>query len=125
MTMRRIIRSITTDASGDATDLTPITAGRVHAVYYRKNALTPYAAGVDFNITNATTGETIWQESNVNASAVRYPRVPTHTSTGVAATFDGTRPVLDYPALARDQIQIVVSSGGDTKDGIFVFAIDG
>ena len=126
MTMRSYSRTLTTDASGDATDYTPSIAGRLMAIHYIKNGTTPYNNGVDFTITNETTGLTIWAQLNVNVSTSVYPRVATHNSDGTPALYaSGGLGVLDYFALARHRIKIVVANGGNTKDGSFLFVIDG
>jgi len=111
MTMRSYSKTLTTDGSGDATDYTAATSGRVVGIHYTKNGTTPYANGVDFTITNETTGETIWAQSNVNASVSVRPRLATHNN--------------DYPALARHRIKIVVAQGGASKIGAFLFVVDG
>jgi len=109
--------TITTDASGDGTGYTPVVTGRIMAIHYVK---TDYAAGVDFTITAEATGETIWTESNVNASATRAPRQATHATDGTASLYAAAgEPVEDYIAVAEDRVKIVVAQGGDTKSGTF------
>ena len=126
MTMRSYTRTITTDASGNATDYTPSVTGKLHAIHYIKNGTTPYSNGVDFTITNETTGETLWAQLNVNATVSVRPRAATHDSTGTAALYAaGGVAVLDYFALARHRIKIVIAQGGNTLVGSFVFVIEG
>ena len=109
--------TITTDAGGDGTGYTPVITGRIQAIHYAK---TDYAAGVDFTITAEATGETIWTESNVNASATRAPRQATHATDGTASLYAAAgEPVEDYIAVAEDRVKIVVAQGGDTKSGTF------
>jgi len=108
--------AITTAADGSATVYSDQVTGRVLSVRYVK---TDFADGVDFTVTSEATGETIWAESDVNASATRAPRQPTHSTAGVAALFaaSGTA-VNDYVALANDRVKIVVAAGGDSKTGV-------
>lgn len=109
--------TVTVDASGDGTGYTPVVTGRVLQVRYVK---VDFAAGVDFNITAEATGETIWAEDNVNASATRAPRQATHSTAGVAALYAaGGQAVLDHIVLANDRVKIVVAQGGNVTSGTF------
>lgn len=114
--------TVTTDASGDATAYTDtINHGILSQVRYVK---TDFANGVDFTITSEQTGETIWTQSDVNASATVAPRQATHSTAGVAALYAGGGSAVLAPiALAKDRIKIVVGSGGDTKTGTFHFLV--
>lgn len=115
--VERHIVTIATDAAGDGTGYTPVLNGRILAIHYVKN---DYANGVDFTITAEATGETIWQESNVNASTSRAPRQATHATDGTASLYAAAgEPVEDYIALAEDRVKIVVAQGGNTKSGTF------
>jgi hypothetical protein len=121
--MRRVVVSVTTDSGGAATAYSPPQSGVIHSVAYIKPGAGSYDDGVDFTITNETTGGTIWTESNVNATAIRNPRTATHTTVGVAATLDGTVAALDKIAIARSRIKIVIAQGGNAKVGAFHFLI--
>jgi hypothetical protein len=121
MTARNFIVSVTTAADGSATAYTPYLSGRLASIHYVK---TDFSNGVDFTITSERIGETIWAENDVNASASRRPRAATHSTAGVAATYDGTRAVSDLIRLSRDRVKIVIASGGDTKTGAFHVVID-
>ncbi|MER8560176.1 hypothetical protein [Mesorhizobium sp. M0578] len=112
---------ITTAADGSATAYTEGAAtGRVLQARYVK---TDFADGVDFTITSEATGQTIWAESDVNASATRAPRQPTHSTAGVAAESGTGFAVNDHIAIANDRIKIVVAAGGNAKSGTFHFLI--
>lgn len=117
---QRVSVSVTTDASGDATAYSETVNGTLSQARYVK---TDFSNGVDFTITSEATGETIWAENDVNASATRAPRQAVHSTAGVAATYDGTRTTLDKIALANDRIKIVVASGGNVKTGTFYFVM--
>lgn len=109
--------TITTDASGDATAYSPTVTGRVLAIVYTK---TDYDNTADFTISAEATAETIWQESNVNASAVRAPRQPTHDTVGAASLYAAAgEPVEDFIYLANDRVKFVIAQGGNTKSGQF------
>lgn len=123
MALRRFVVTATTDASGDAEVYSPYLSGKLVSITYVK---TDYDDGVDFAITAEATGETLWAEDDVNATATRYPRAPTHSTAGVAAVYAaGGTAVNDKPTLGRDRVKIVVASGGDTKTGAFHITIDG
>ena len=109
--------TVTVDASGDGIGYTDMVTGRVLQVRYVK---TDFADGVDFTITAEATGETIWAETNVNASATRAPRQATHSTAGAAALYAaGGQAVLDHVVLANDRVKIVVAQGGVTTSGTF------
>lgn len=124
MYARRLTVTVTTDASGDATAYSdPIDYGLLSQIRYVKAGSGNFTDGVDFTITLEATGETLWAESNVNASATRAPRQPTHTTAGVASVYASTDGVLDKIAIAGDRVKIVVASGGDTKTGTFYIVL--
>src|SRR4051812_31030044 len=99
--MRRYKVTVTTDGAGAATAYTPRIAGKVHSIQYIKDGVAPYTNGVGFTITTEATGENLWTEAAVNATAVRYPRAPTTSQAGVAALYAaGGTPVFDKVGLA-------------------------
>lgn len=122
MTVRRIPVPVTVDADGDAEVFSPKFTGQICQVNYVKDDFTD---GVDFVITSEETGETIWAEDDVNASASRLPRAPTHTTAGAAALYAGTGAVNSKIGLDTDRVKIVVADGGDETSGTFIFTVDG
>ena len=60
--------------------------------------------------------EIVWQESNVFASAVIYPRVSVHGTTHnvLAATV-----LVDKIALTQERLLFAVAQGGNSKVGTF------
>lgn len=123
MAIRRFVVPVTVDASGDATAYSPYLSGSLISIRYVK---TDFANGVDFVITSDATGQTLWSEENVNASATRYPRAATHSTAGVASVYaaDGEA-VNGRMALGADRVKIVVASGGNATSGAFHITVDG
>jgi hypothetical protein len=123
MTVRRFVVPMTVDASGDGTFYTPPIYGDLVSFRYVK---TDFADGIDFVCTLETTGETLWAEDSVNASATRYPRAATHTTAGVAALYAaGGTAVNGRIAIGGDRIKIVVDGGGVSKTGTLHVTVDG
>ncbi len=109
--------SVTTAADGSATAYSPVVTGKLSQIRYVK---TDFADGSTFTITAEATGETLWSEAAVNASATRAPRQATHSTLGAAALYAAAgQAVLDKIALANDRVKIVIAAGGDTKTGVF------
>lgn len=120
---QRLVVAVTTIADGSATAYSegPVT-GKISQIRYVK---TDFDNGSTFTITSEATGETIWAESGVNASATRAPRQATHSTAGVAALYaGGGTAVNDKIALANDRIKIVIAAGGNVKTGTFHFVIE-
>lgn len=114
--------AVTTAADGSATAYSPVVTGKLSQIRYVK---TDFADGSTFTITSEATGETLWSESAVNASATRAPRQATHSTAGAAALYAaGGAAVNDKIALANDRIKIVIASGGATKTGTFHFILE-
>ncbi len=123
MTLRRFLVPITVDASGDATVYTPPIYGHLVSFRYVK---TDFADGVDFVCTLETTGETLWSEDSVNASATRYPRAATHSTAGAAALYaSGGVAVLGRIGIGGDRIKIIVDGGGVSTTGALYVTVDG
>jgi len=123
--MKRYRVSIVTAADGSATVFTPRVSGEVHSVHYVKHGSTPFDDGVDFAVTSEATGENIWTEANVDASAVRYPRAPRHSQAGAASLYAaGGTAVQDRVAIANDRVKIVIAQGGNAKLGTVHVLID-
>jgi hypothetical protein len=122
MTVRRFVVPVTT-ASGSATEYTPAIYGHIESIRYVKG---DFADTVDFTITAETTGETIWAEENVTASATRHPRAATHSVAGAASLYaSGGTAVNGKIALGGDRVKIVIANGGDAKTGTFHITVDG
>lgn len=113
----RHVVEVVTAADGSATAYSPVLTGKLSQIRYVKD---DFDAGVDFNITAEATGEPLWAENDVNASATRAPRQATHSTAGAAALYaGGGTAVLDKIALANDRVKIVIAAGGNAKHGTF------
>jgi len=120
--MRRFKVTVTTASDGSATAYTPRVAGELCAIHYVK---TDFADGVDFTITSEATGQSLWTDTNINASEVVQPRAPTHDQAGAALLYaSGGTAVGSRIAIANDRIKIVIAQGGNAKVGAFHFLID-
>lgn len=123
MAIRRFVVPIAVDASGDATVYSPVIYGHLISFRYVK---TDFADGVDFVCTDETTGETLWAEDSVNASATRYPRAASHSTAGAASLYaSGGTAVNARIAIAGSRIKIVVDGGGVSKTGALHITVDG
>lgn len=119
---RRLTVSVVTAADGSATAFSdPIDYGLLSQIRYVK---TDFADGSTITMTSEATGESLWVETSVNASATRAPRQATHSTAGVAALYAaaGTA-VTDKIAIVTDRIKIVIASGGNVKSATFIFLL--
>ena len=125
MTLRKFSATVVTDGSGNATAYIGPLSGLVNQIQYVKDGTINYTDGVDFTITIEGTGQTLWTQSDVNASSLIAPRMGTHSTAGVAALYaSGGVAVNDKIAISRDRIKIVIGSGGASKSGQFVVIVD-
>lgn len=123
MTIRRFVVPITVDGSGDAEVYSPRLSGKLVSIRYVKDDF----AGDDlaFTITAEASGETLWAEEDVTASATRHPRAPTHTQAGAAALYAASGAVNTKIALGNDRVKFVIAGAGDETSGTFHLTIDG
>ena len=123
MAIRRFVVPVTVDASGDAEEYSPHLSGNLVSIRYVKD---DYDDGVDFVITAEDTGETLWSEDDVNASATRHPRAATHSTDGAASLYAAAgAAVNDKISLSQDRVKIVVAAGGNATSGTFHITVDG
>lgn len=123
MAIRKFTITATT-VTATGTGYSPYLTGFIESVQYVKDGSAAYSDGVDATITAEATGEAIVTLTDMNASTIVKPRAATHTVAGVAATFDGTRPVLDRVALSRDRVKVAIAQGGNAKTGTFIVTVD-
>ena len=123
--INRILINVPTNAS-QAANVTcdELVIGEILSVEYVKPASNGYSNGSTITVVlrkpDGSPDETLLGITGMNASATYYPRVPLHSTTGGAITYDGTNPAVDtVSASAGDKINIVVSSGGASKDAKF------
>jgi hypothetical protein len=112
MNAQRITVVVETDGSGNATAYSPNISGRIHSLSYLKD---DFADGVDFTVTLERTGQSVWTDTNINASETVYPVAAANLGTTGAASTLSEAPII----AANDRLKIVVASGGDTKSGSF------
>ena len=113
---RRLTVNITTAADGTATAFSDeIDFGLLHQIVYTK---TNFVDGSTITVSGETTGQVLWQETGVNANAVRAPRQPTQNTTGGAALYAaGGTSVLDKIAVVAERLKITVSGAGAATTG--------
>jgi hypothetical protein len=117
--------SVTTDASGNATAYSNVVTGKISAVIYTKDGSNAYANGVDFTLTAEATGQNIWVQSDVNASATVAPRQATHGTDGTASLYASGGTAVQAPiVLAQDRVKISLAQGGNTKVGQFTIIME-
>ncbi|MGB5903805.1 MAG: hypothetical protein WBH00_13235 [Xanthobacteraceae bacterium] len=117
--MRLYEVTVTTDASGDATAYVPSVGrarGLLESIQYQK---VDFADGVDFTITDEETGENLWVQSNVNASAIVRPRAPTHDQAGTAALYASDGTAVGNKIAVVSRVKIAIAQGGNAKSGVF------
>lgn len=120
--MKREVIAVTTNGSGAATEYSGVVSGWLSAIRYVK---TDFDDGSTITITAEATGETLWTEAAVNASATRAPRQATHSTAGAAALYAaGGTAVNDRILLVADRVKVTIASGGATKTGTFHVMID-
>lgn len=122
MHVERHVVSLTTDADGAAVGYTPPVVGHVLQIHYVKG---DFADGVDVDVTGEETGQVIWTQDDVNASALVAPRQAAHTTAGVAALYASGGEAVLVPVAVAERVVITVASGGDTKSGTFHVVIGG
>ncbi len=123
--LRRFEMAVPVDGDGAAEVYTPVLSGKLISVRYVKPGSGGYTNGVDFTITAEDSGETLWAEENVNASATRYPRAGLHTTAGAASLYaDAGTAVNGKIALSQDRVKIVIASAV-SGTGTFHITVDG
>lgn len=117
---RMITMDVAVDAAGNAAFTSPAMRGWVESIQYIKDGGAPaYAAGVDFTITDKVTGESLWTQLNVDASAIVRPRAALHDTVGGARLYAaGGTAVTDKIAI-NGPILITIANGGVSKTGKF------
>ena len=123
MPLKSIYLTVPVNADGDGT----VTAntnqgllGPILSVQYIKASSGGYANGVDFNVTLVNSGQTVWAQSDVNASVTVRPKVLNQATAGTDLTA-----IYDHIYAHGEPIRIVVAQGGVSTTGKFViFAMD-
>jgi len=117
--MRLYEVTVTTAADGSATAYLPSAGkcrGLLESIGYEK---VDFADGVDFTITDELTGESLWTDTNINASEIVRPRGAVHTQAGAGGLYaSGGEAVRDKIAIVS-RVKIVIAQGGNVKSGKF------
>lgn len=122
---RRLTVALTTEADGSKTTYSdPIEYGLLSQIRYVKPGSGGFDNGSTITITTETTGENLWTQTGVNASATVAPRQATHGVDGAASLFAaGGTAAQDKIAMVNDRIKIVIANGGNAKNATFHFLI--
>jgi hypothetical protein len=112
MNAQRLRVTPVTDASGNATYYSENFSGRVHSLSYLK---VDFADGVDFTITLERTGQSVWTDTNINATETVYPVAAANLGTTGGASTLSEVPII----AANDRLKIVIVQGGNVKSGNF------
>ncbi len=118
--MRRYEVTALTAADGSATVYSPVVRGHLESIQYVK---TDYADGVDFTITDETTGESLWTDTNINAAEIVRPRAPLHDQAGAARLYAAGGTAVAERIAINGRIKIVIAAGGNAKTGMFRFLV--
>ena len=119
---RHAVTVTTGTATGEG--YTPVVTGRLISIRYVKPESGGYSDGVDFVVTTETSGLTLWDQQDVNASVTVAPRQATTDNAGVDAVYaaDGEA-VLDHIYIAAERIKIAIAAGGNGTTGTFHITI--
>jgi len=121
MSFTRLEKTVTVDASGDATVYFDVCSGFIHSI---RLVDTDLDANTDFVFTVERTTEAILTLANKGATFIYYPRAATCDILGAASLYAAAgEPVEARIALADDRIKLVVDEGGVSKYGIFYIII--
>ncbi len=110
--------AVATESDGSAEFYSEQMNGLLDRIQYVKG---DFADGVDFTITLEDTGESLWVESDVNASAVRAPRQAVHTPAGAARLYAADGEAVSDLIAVSGRAKIVIAAGGNAKTGTFRF----
>lgn len=117
--MRLFELTVTTAADGTATAYLPSAGkcrGELEMIQYEK---VDFADGVDFTITDESTGESLWTDTNVNASEIVRPRAPVMDQAGAARLYASGGTAVSSKIAIVSRIKIVIAQGGNAKSGKF------
>lgn len=108
---------ITTSASGAATHYVPTqyARGMFEAIRYVADASTAFSTDMDVVVLGQTSGIPILTMTDVAGTITRYPRATTvSTNDAARSNTEGAKIPIN-----NEQIEIRISSGGNTKEGAF------
>lgn len=113
---------VTTLADGSATAFSDTITGSLSTIIYTKNN---FSNGAVLLITAESTGEVLWSQTSVNATATIAPRQPVSTTLGAAALYAaGGTAILDKIVLINDRAKIVLTGAGNVTTGTYNFTFE-
>lgn len=138
MKLRRIEQVVMTDGAGEVRQIVGgasdpyIFTGLLYAISYVKDSGNPYSAGVDFSLQilpndgSTESEKLIWEEANVDADAVRFPRIEvTENLQGGSIVQYGTNTIIRMIPVVDERISIYITNGGASNVGTFhIFVLD-
>lgn len=116
------VLTVTTDGDGDGSaSSASLFIGPLWTIVYTPDATAPFTSTFTVLVASAVTGQTLWSEASVGASAVtRNPRQALHGTDGGALLFAAAgEPQAGTIMLSNEAVTVTVSGGGDTKRGTF------
>ena len=112
---KKLTIALVTVADGSCTAYSEVASGDVQQIRYKPGTLD---TGTDITMTAEDSGVAVWAESNLGTSNItRVPQQAAHTTVGVAATLDGTRPMLVPIRLSNERIKVILAQGGNVLTG--------
>jgi hypothetical protein len=120
------ILDATVDAGGDYDSNTEALTGELVDVTYVPDGTSPLDTGADIVVTVAESGRAILTKANLGTAVISFaPRQPTHAVADGAALLYAAAGVAvnDRIALANERIRLVISNGGVSLSGQFIFTV--
>lgn len=97
--------------------------GAIRLAKYTKNN---FSDGAVLLITSEDTGQTIWSQTGVNASASISPRQALSTTAGVASLYAaGGTAINGDIVLCNERIKIVLTGAGNATTAAYLFVVEG
>lgn len=124
--MQLITVPVTTDASGDFSQQTPVLNGRLVQYRYVPDGSSPLDTGADLDIVGTTTGIVVANQDDIGTSAfTKAPRQATHGVDGSASLYASTgEPVEDVILIVGETLTLTIANGGNAKAGTFYLWVE-
>ncbi len=111
-----------TTATGTGSGHTPVLNGTIRDIRYVKG---DFSDGSTFTCTGAVSGKNVWTQTGVNASVTLRPTEAVQDTAGAGRFYndEADEPVVSLIVLADERLNIVVTSGGNSKTGSFFVTV--